>query len=122
LSLVSFGSEWVEALGWRQQEDKDGVTGESHEWHYHWKADELRRANPSALIPTLVPVVKRADGTEEVADESRAVYESGVVLEYVDAVSEAEPRDRLVPPDDPYQAARCRIWADRVNRECCSPY
>ena len=25
-------------------------------------------------------------------------------------------------PSDPYLAAKCRIWADKVNRECCSPY
>ena len=30
-------------------------------------------------------------------------------------------RERLVS-EDPYEAARCRIWADRVNRDCCSPY
>jgi glutathione S-transferase len=109
----------VEALGWYQQEDKDRVTGNAHEWYYHWKADELRRANPSALVPTLIPL---AEGGSR-PDESRAVYESAVVVEYVDAVSGAERRDdRLVPVDDPYQAARCRIWTDKVNRECCSPY
>lgn len=28
---------------------------------------------------------------------------------------------RLVS-EDLYEAARARVWADRVNRECCSPY
>ena len=23
---------------------------------YHWKADELKRVNPSALVPTLIPI------------------------------------------------------------------
>lgn len=27
----SFNSEWVEALGWYKQEDKDQVTGNDHE-------------------------------------------------------------------------------------------
>ena len=36
-------------------------------------------------------------------------------------VSGARGRERLVP-EDPVDAARCRIWADKVNRECCSPY
>jgi glutathione S-transferase len=30
--------------------------------------------------------------------------------------------NRLVPVHDPYQTARCRIWAEKVNRDCCSPY
>jgi len=102
------------------------VTGNKHEWYYHWKADELKRANPSALVPTLIPVVDDAGGgdkQQQIVDESRAVYESLVTIDYVDAVSGATGKDRLNPGDEnPYEAARCRIWADRVNRECCSPY
>jgi len=30
-------------------------------------------------------------------------------------------KDRLVP-EDAYEQARCRVWAEKVNRECCSPY
>jgi glutathione S-transferase len=110
--------EWVEALGWNQQKDENNVTGTGKEWFYHWKADELKRVNPSALVPTLIPVVDRA--TDQV-DESRAVFESLVTIDYVDAVSGAKGKDRLVS-EDPYEAARSRIWADRVNRDCCSPY
>ena len=109
--------EWVEALGWYQQEDKDQVTGNTHEWYYHWKADELKSANPSARVPTLIPI----DAGTDKPDESRAVYESLVTIDYIDAVSGAQGKDRLVS-EDPYQAARQRIWAERVNRECCSPY
>ena len=105
----------MEALGWEQREDKDQVTGNKHEWYYQWKADELNRANPSALIPTLIPIVNGQP------DESKAVYESLVAVDYIDAVSGAQGTDRLVP-EDPYLAARCRIWTDRVNRDCCSPY
>jgi glutathione S-transferase len=36
-------------------------------------------------------------------------------------ISGARGVDRLVP-EDPVDAAQCRIWADKVNRECCSPY
>jgi glutathione S-transferase len=110
--------EWVEALGWNQQKDENNVTGTGQEWFYHWKADELKRVNPSALVPTLIPVVDRA--TDRV-DESKAVFESLVTIDYVDAVSGATGKDRLVS-EDPYEAARSRIWADRVNRDCCSPY
>ena len=38
-----------------------------------------------------------------------------------DQVSGASGKDRLVP-EDPVDAALCRVWADKVNRECCSPY
>jgi glutathione S-transferase len=129
-SRVSY--EWVEALGWKQQTaapindtavgDKsansttDGVT--TTEWYYHWKAEELKRVNPSALVPTLIPTNLAAG----LVDESKAVYESLVVVDYIDLVAGASDKDRLVPFGDPYQYARCRIWADKVNRECCSPY
>lgn len=44
-----------------------------------------------------------------------------MVIDFIDQISGASGRDRLVP-EDPYEAARCRRWCDRVNRECCSPY
>jgi glutathione S-transferase len=124
--------EWVEALGWNQQKDEHDVTGTGQEWFYHWKADELKRVNPSALVPTLIPVTDRARATDvdtdvdtdtdvDVVDESKAVFESLVTIDYVDAVSGATGKDRLVS-EDPYEAARSRIWTDRVNRDCCSPY
>lgn len=134
-SRVSY--EWVEALGWKQQTApmvvQDGklqsaikksansatdTNGTTTEWYYHWKAEELKRVNPSALVPTLIPT-NLASGQ---VDESKAVYESLVVVDYIDLVAGASGKDRLVTIDDPYQYARCRIWADRVNRECCSPY
>ncbi len=42
--------------GWEQREDENNVTKTGKEWWYHWKADELRRANPSELVPTLIPM------------------------------------------------------------------
>jgi glutathione S-transferase len=110
--------EWIEALGWEQRKDENNVTGTGQEWWYHWKADELKRSNPSALVPTLIPVVDRATGE---SDETRAVHESLVTIEFVDQISGATGNDRLVS-EDPYEAARSRVWADKVNRECCSPY
>jgi glutathione S-transferase len=142
--------EWIEALGWKEgnsgshPDDKTApsssnsmntpehaavtatktLTGiqtlqsQQHYWYYHWKADELKRVNPSALVPTLVPI----DQDTNIPDESRAVWESLVTVEYLDAVSGAPDADRLIPQSDPYIVALCRIWADKVNRECCSPY
>ena len=107
--------EWVEALGWERRNDDQNVTGAGHEWWYHWKADELKRACPGALVPTLIPVI---DGKP---DESKSVYESIPVIDYIDAVSGAAGSDKLVS-DDPFLAARARVWAEKVNRECCSTY
>ena len=115
LVFNSINSEWVEALGWYQQEDKNNVTGTGKEWYYHWKSDELKASNPSALVPTLIPLVNDKPQPE------KAVYESLVTIDYIDAVSGASGTDRL-NPEDPYDSFRCRIWADRVNRDCCSPY
>jgi len=109
--------EWIEALGWEQREDKKNVTGTGQEWWYHWKAEELKRVNPSALVPTLIPV----DLQTGESDESKPVYESLVTIDFVDQISGATGNDRLVP-SDPYEAARCRVWADKVNRDLCSPY
>lgn len=109
--------EWVEALGWERRPDTQNVTGQEHEWWYHWKSPELIRANPSALVPTLIPV-SPLDGS---VDESRAVYESLVTVDFIDAISGATGSQRLVP-EDPYEMARCRIWTEKVNRDLCSPY
>jgi glutathione S-transferase len=109
--------EWVEALGWEQRKDENNVTGTGQEWWYHWKADELKRSNPSALVPTLIPV----DPQTGEADESKSVFESLVTIDFIDQISGATGKDRLVS-EDPYEAARCRVWADKVNRDCCSPY
>jgi len=109
--------EWIEALGWEQREDDKNVTGTGKEWWYHWKSEELVRCNPSALVPTLIPVDKETGKS----DESKAVYESQVVIDFLDQISGAKGENRLVP-EDPYEMARCRIWSDKVNRECCSPY
>ncbi len=49
------------------------------------------------------------------------MYESLVVVDFIDQISGATGMDRLVP-EDPYEAARCRRWCDKVNRDCCSPY
>jgi glutathione S-transferase len=113
--------EWVEALGWEQRDDKNDVTKTGKEWWYHWKSDELKQSNPSALVPTLIPL-DTTSTHEDKPDISKAVYESLVTVDYIDEVSGASGKDRLVPMGDPFEAARVRIWADRVNRECCSPY
>lgn len=109
--------EWIEALGWEQRPDDNNVTGTGKEWWYHWKAEELKRTNPSGLVPTLIPI----DPKTGKGDETKSVFESLVTIDFIDEISGASGMERLVS-DDPYESARCRVWADKVNRELCSPY
>ncbi len=44
-----------------------------------------------------------------------------MTIDFIDQISGAKGNDRLVS-EDPYEAARSRVWADKVNRDCCSPY
>jgi glutathione S-transferase len=77
--------EWIEALGWEQRKDEHNVTGTGQEWWYHWKADELKRVNPSALVPTLIQV----DTSTGESNEDQVVFESLVTIDFVDHVSGA---------------------------------
>lgn len=67
-------------------------------------------------MPTLIPIV---DGEP---NESQAVWESLITIDYIDQVANPDSPDQRLVSIDPYQAARCRLWAEKVNRECCSPY
>ena len=57
--------QWIFKKGWEQRKDESNVTQTGTEWWYHWKADELRRCNPSALVPTLIPLDKAGRPNEE---------------------------------------------------------
>ena len=50
------------------------------------------------------------------------MYESLVTIDYIDAIANPTDEHLKLVPTDPYLAAKCRIWADKVNRDCCSPY
>lgn len=52
----------------------------------------------------------------------QSVYESLITIDYVDAIANPANEELRLVPSDPYLAAKCRYWADKVNRECCSPY
>lgn len=52
----------------------------------------------------------------------QSIYESLVTIDYIDAIANPQSEHLKLNPSDPYLAAKCRIWADKVNRECCSPY
>ena len=54
--------------------------------------------------------------------QGRSVYESLVCVQYVDEMAIAAGSDIPLLPSDPMERARVRIWADLVNKHCCSPY
>ena len=60
--------------GWEKRADVGNVTGAGHEWWYHWKADELKRANPSGLVPTLIPIHPESG----LPDESKVGTQTGI--------------------------------------------
>ncbi|CAI7607584.1 unnamed protein product [Penicillium bialowiezense] len=66
------------------------------------KPESLLTLNPRGLVPTLA-----------VQDPPRPLYESTVILEYLeDAYPNHGPR---FLPEDPYERARARIWIDYVT-------
>ena len=53
---------------------------------------------------------------------TQSVYESLITVDYVDAIANPPDENLRLVPSDPYLASQCRYWADKLNRECCSPY
>jgi hypothetical protein len=60
--------EWVGSSDGNQQGRQQAGTGK--EWFYLTGNGQVKQVNPSALVPTLIPVVDRATGE---VDESKAV-------------------------------------------------
>lgn len=73
---------------------------------YH-KAPDFLALNPRGLVPTLA-----------LAGQSKALYESTVVCEYLDEAyaDEGTHGPRLLPwrEGDEYERARCRLWINHV--------
>ncbi|KAK5656378.1 hypothetical protein OQA88_4759 [Cercophora sp. LCS_1] len=73
---------------------------------YH-KSPSFLALNPRGLVPTLaVP----ATGSQQL----KPLYESTVLCEYLDEAFPDDGYGRLLP-DDVYERARCRLWADHVS-------
>lgn len=107
--------EWEEALGWENRPptgDEEFVAGERKDWWYHWKSPALLEANPLGMVPTLLD-----------EQTKRAVTESQVVIEFVDEVALANgTRAPSLLPSCPFERARARVAADRVNKTVTSGY
>lgn len=74
------------------------------------KAPEFLALNPRGLVPTLaVP-----DGITH--QGRRALYESSVICEFLDEEfsDPAQFGPRLLPEDDAYERARCRLWMNHI--------
>ncbi|OAP54836.1 hypothetical protein AYL99_11284 [Fonsecaea erecta] len=77
---------------------------------YH-KGPEFLKLNPRGLVPTLaVPVDKEGK-------EQKPLYESLVICEYLDEVYNDPSKNGpdLLPREDAYLRARCRIWIDHIS-------
>ena len=72
--------------------------------------DHSKRTCPGALVPTLIPI----DTSTGKPDESKSVYESIVTIEYIDQVSGATGKDRLIS-DDPFYYAVSNVF----RKKCC---
>lgn len=55
-------------------------------------------------------------------ERAQSVYESLITIDYIDALANPQNEKDHLNPTDPYLAAKCRYWAEKVNRDCCSPY
>lgn len=117
--------DWIEALGW----EKRGATGASHtagaslvtqhENWYHFKAPELIKHNPLGMVPTLVSEATFS-GDTTLGPMQPPVTESLVCIEFVDEL--ANGGTSAIMPKCPYERARHRVAADRVNTQICSKY
>ena len=107
--------EWEESLGWETRPPtgaEDHTADDRDDWYYHWKSPALLAANPLGMIPTL-----------QDPKSGRAVSESLVVIQFVDELAQMRG-SRAAPllPHDPFERARARVVADRVNRQVTSRY
>ncbi|MDH3443410.1 MAG: glutathione S-transferase family protein [Deltaproteobacteria bacterium] len=59
---------------------------------------EYLKLNPNGVVPTLV-------------HDGRVLYESNMIIEYLDEVFPHRP----LRPADPYDRARMRVWMDRIE-------
>ncbi|KAL2428450.1 hypothetical protein ABEF91_008615 [Exophiala dermatitidis] len=78
------------------------------------KDPEFLKLNPRGLVPTLaVPVTKNKQQDKI----QKPLYESVVICEYLDEVynDPAKHGPSLLPADDAYERARCRIWIDHIS-------
>ncbi|PSR83423.1 glutathione S-transferase [Coniella lustricola] len=85
---------------------------------YHKEASFLA-LNPRGLVPTLaVPVAgPGANGNAPHRREQKPLYESTVLCEYLDEAyaDEGHYGPRLLPAEDAYERARCRLWIDHIG-------
>ena len=107
--------EWEEALGWEHRAPtgkEEFEACERKDWIYHWKSPELLAANPLGMVPTFLEPVT-----------GRSVTESIVCIEFIDEIARAA--GSAAPPllpDDPFDRAKARVMADKVNKQVTSNY
>lgn len=103
---------WVEALGWETRPatgSEEFNASEREDWWYHWKHDDLLRANPEGMVPTLT-----------IGD--KVATESIECVQLVDALAIRRGSSLRLLDDDPWAVARHQVWAHKVNTTICSEY
>jgi len=107
--------EWEESLGWEKRPptgNENFQATDRRDWWYHWKSPALLKANPQGMVPTLL---EPASG--------RAVTESSVCIEFIDELAQANGSQApTLLPSDPFERARARVAADRMNKTVTSSY
>ena len=107
--------EWEESLGWEKRPptgNENFQATDRRDWWYHWKSPALLKANPQGMVPTLL---EPASG--------RAVTESIVCIEFIDELAQANGSQApTLLPSDPFERARARVAADRMNKTVTSSY
>jgi glutathione S-transferase len=74
------------------------------------KAKSFLELNPRGLVPTL------ACPTGPDGKETRPLYESNIICEYLDeSYTDTAKHGASLLPADPYERARCRIWIDFIS-------
>ncbi|PYH90833.1 glutathione S-transferase [Aspergillus ellipticus CBS 707.79] len=78
---------------------------------YH-KQPSFLALNPRGLVPTVSILDTTATTTPTTTTTSHPLYESAVILEYLE---EAYPTHTPLLPTSPYERAKARIWIDFVT-------
>ncbi|CAI5500999.1 unnamed protein product [Closterium sp. Naga37s-1] len=106
-----------------------GVKYEYVEVDPYAKPAELMAVNPRGLVPALLHITQHGEQQGEQQQQQRCLYESSVIMEYIDeafppsplaaAAAAAAPGSTGVHlmPRDAYERAQVRMWMDFVNRK-----
>uniref|UniRef100_A0A914ULK2 Uncharacterized protein n=1 Tax=Plectus sambesii TaxID=2011161 RepID=A0A914ULK2_9BILA len=83
-----------------------GIDFDLHEVDPYNKSEEWLKINPKGLVPVII-------------HKGRSIWESGVILEYLDDVYPDRPN---LLPNEPFLRAQDRMWVDHTNKKIIPSY